>query len=903
MRGRVIAVPLLSAFLLFTATAFPQCDYHQQFSGEYRASIFDISIDGNDLWTASGYGVQLYDRSADPPRLVATAGIAGLTRVVRASNGIAYAGGIGGISVVRHSGRSLSLVQTIPLAGVNDLLLEPGALFAATATGVVEYSLLDPLNPSQSAAKFPTSSPAVTSLALIGSTLYAADGDSSVEAFSIVVPSSPQTSGALTSIPRASSIHAIGTRLYVSNGQSSEVFTPSGSAGTFPFAATSIAGVAGVESNVVVVSGDDRQFRALDLNVPQNYVELFDDELPPTAGTVNRVTSMAATGTRLYIGGGDRGLATYDISHFSPPFPLRAYGIGAASSIVVSPSAMYVGRPTAGIQEMTRSSSGALVPGRQWSPDPETVQDVANDFLLSSTGPSLKFWTVASTIPALLATATFRTTVRSAYLSGTSTALVLLTDGSLWTADLSQTAPVPAPITTNTGPLAQFAHSGGGSAATEINADGTTTLHYWSGNPGPTPLNTTVDGISTALAMGGSSALLFTFRGATVIDATGTKKVLDGSNSAIVIALALTNGKAMALTDRSRLRIWDIASSKLEKEIVIPGSAVAINAPQDSTIVGVATSTGIASVDYAAPGSLPSLIATSAGNAYYRKAAASATRLYLFDGRIIDVFEIGSAPSPRWLSTISAPGVIDLAASDTMVFTLSGNQTITAYSSAGVQLRSQPLNEGTGVTPISINAVAGAPWISYSRGCTTTGCEKRTDVLDPQSLVRTSSISGGVVDVTTSATRACAIFDLPADVRVYDVDDALHPSVVTSRVNDVNAVAIATSNGTVYLLADKAYAYSESSLTPIGEQLPSLQPSTPADVVIDSGCVTITGRSPGIESYTFPQWTATSGVAVPGTVRTMALSGGRFLILTDYSIEVWSRSTQANNPKRRAAGP
>ncbi len=905
MRGRVIAVPLLSTFLLFTGAAFPQCDYRQQFSGEYRASIFDISIDGNDLWTASGYGVQLYDRAVDPPRLVASVGIPGLTRVVRASNGIAYAAGSIGISVVQRSGRSLKLVRTIPLAVVNDLLLQPGALFAATASGVVEYNLLVPLNPSQTAAKFPTSSPAVTSLALIGSTLYAADGDSSVEAFSIVIPSSPQSSGVLTSLARSSTINAIGTRLYVSDGQGTEVFASSSgssavSAGTFPFAATSIADAG---FNVAIVAGNDRQLRALDLTVPQNFVELFDDELPPTAGTVNRITSMQTANGLLYVGGGDSGLTTYDISHFASPFPLRAYGIGAASSIVVTPTAMYAGRATTGIQEMTRSSSGALVLARQWSADSETAQDGANGFLLSSTGSSLKFWTVTSTIPTLITTATFRASVTSAYLSGTSTALVLLADGTLWTADLSQTTPVPVAVTTDTGPLAQFAHSDQASAATEINADGTTTLHYWSGNLSASPVNTTIAGVSTALAVGGSMAALFTFRGITVVDASGALTLLPGSNSAVVIALGIANRKAIALTDQSKLGVWDIASSKLEKEIVVPGSAVAIDASQDSAVVGVATSTGVASVNYATPASLPSLIARDGGNAYYRKAAASATRLYLFDGRVIDVFELGATAAPRWLSTISAPGVIDLAAFDTMLFTLSSNQSISEYSSAGGQLRSQPLNEGSDVAPLSIAAVAGAPWVSFSRGCTTTGCEKRTDILDPQSLVRTSSIAGGLVDVTTSGTRAYAIFDLPSEVRVYDVSDALHPSAVTSRANDVNAVAIAYNSGTVYLLADKAYAYSESSLTRTGEQLTALSPSSSADLVIDSGCATITGRSPGAESYTFPQWSATSGVAVPGTIRTMTLSGGRFLILTDYSIEVWSRATVAKNPKRRAAAP
>src|SRR5476649_286718 len=95
MLGRVIA-GVLSTFLL-AVSASAQCDYRAQFSGEYRASIFDIAIDNNDLWTASGYGVQLFDAAVDPPRLIATAGVPGVTRVIRESNGVAYAGGMSGI--------------------------------------------------------------------------------------------------------------------------------------------------------------------------------------------------------------------------------------------------------------------------------------------------------------------------------------------------------------------------------------------------------------------------------------------------------------------------------------------------------------------------------------------------------------------------------------------------------------------------------------------------------------------------------------------------------------------------------------------------------------------------------------------------------------------------------------
>ncbi|HEX9164171.1 MAG TPA: hypothetical protein VF980_20885 [Thermoanaerobaculia bacterium] len=905
MRGRVIAV-LLSFFLLSSGSAFSQCDYRLQFSGEYRASVFDIWIDGNDLWTASGYGVQLYDRTIDPPRLTGSVRIPGLTRLVRAANGVAYAGGSAGLSVVRKSGGSLQFVRTIPLASANDLVLGPIALFVATSAGVIELDPLDPLNPSRSQAAFPTSNTAVSSLAMIGSTLYAADGDSTIESFSIVVPSSPQKSASFPSLAHVTSVKAAGTRLYASDGQRTEVFAVNGgtliSAGILPFVATSIAEA---ETNIVAIAGNDRQIHVIDASVPESYIELFTTELPPTAGTVNRISAIQIAGGRMYVAAGDGGLATYDLSRFAPPFPLRAYGSGTATSVVVLSEAVYVGRTPTGIQELVRSpSSGNLVVQRQWSPASETVQDGAAGLLLSSSGATLTFWTLVSTIPTSISQATFRANVRGAALDG-STAIVLLDDGTLWTADMSQTAPAPLRVASGGGSLSQLAHSGNATAATEVSTNGTTTIHDWNSNDlNIAPVNATVPGAATALALNGSTAAVFTFRGITVVDmTTGAQLLLPGSNSALVVAVKIANGKVIALTDQSTVRIWNMANAALEKEIVVPGPVFALDAAEDSTFASVATATGVAAIDYGSSSSLPALIGRGNGNAYFKKAAASASRLYLFDGRLIEIYELASTPAPHWIGSLLAPGTIDLAASDTSLFTVSSSGVVSEYSAAGVLVRSKALDEGADAAPAGIVAIGGAPWVSFTRGCTTTGCEKRAAVLDPQSLVRTALLPGGVVDAAASGTRAYAIFDIPSELRVYDVADPLHPSTVASRATDVAAVAIAYSSGTIYLLADKAYAYSESSLTRTGEQLTAASPSSAADLVVDSGCATIVGRSAAAaETYALPQWTPGAPLQIPGAVRTMKLSGGRLLILTDYSIEIWSRTAAPAPARRRGAG-
>ena len=227
MLGRVaVAVSLL----LIPIVAFPQCNLSQVASVPFRASYLDVAIDGNDLWTATSYGVSLYDRSVDPPALIATLPLAGITRTVRAANGIAYAGSGSTLFVVRKNGRALQLVRGIDAgatvnATINDLLLTTLDLYVATSNGLTQWDLLDPNNPTKTAAVLVTSRANVQSLALSNAILFAADGDSSVESFNIAVPSIANGVGAVTSLPGANAVSVNAGRLYVSDGQQTDIFT------------------------------------------------------------------------------------------------------------------------------------------------------------------------------------------------------------------------------------------------------------------------------------------------------------------------------------------------------------------------------------------------------------------------------------------------------------------------------------------------------------------------------------------------------------------------------------------------------------------------------------------------------------------------------------------------------
>src|ERR1043166_9594469 len=100
MRVRVSAVVI--AFLL-VPTAFPQCNVAPVFSAQFRSTFNDLALDGNDLWTATTYGVALYDRGVDPPLIVASLALPGTTRVVRVLSGTAYVGSGNSIAVVQKN--------------------------------------------------------------------------------------------------------------------------------------------------------------------------------------------------------------------------------------------------------------------------------------------------------------------------------------------------------------------------------------------------------------------------------------------------------------------------------------------------------------------------------------------------------------------------------------------------------------------------------------------------------------------------------------------------------------------------------------------------------------------------------------------------------------------------------
>ncbi|HXH95116.1 MAG TPA: hypothetical protein VNN25_26315 [Thermoanaerobaculia bacterium] len=904
MFGRVaVAVSLL----LVSFAAFPQCNLTSVASVPFRASYLDIAIDGNDLWAATSYGVSLFDRSVDPPALVVAFPLPGVTRVVRATNGLAYVGSGSSLYVVRKNGRNLQLLRTIDAgATVNDLLLTTLDLYVATTAGLTQWDLLDPTTPSKTPAIFTTSTPNVRSLAISGSTLFAADGDASVEAFNISVPSIPNGIGTITSLPGSVAVGAANGRLYVSDGFTTDIFDSAegGGSSAIKLARDSFGAVAvaPINTTAIFAAGADNRVRAFDLAASASPVELFRAELFPAGGTVNRIGRIAAASNRLYVAGGDLGLLTYDTTSFATPFPLRSYATGATTSVVSLATStginVYVSRAATGITEFSQTSVGALTQLRSWDSNNDTVWDGGNNFLLTSSGATASFWALSSATPTLVSTLTLRAPIASAVLIGTTGYFVLneTTGGTLWSADLAPATPTAQQITLTAIKPSFIARSGSALILAELKTDGTTSLSYFAAADfTKAPVTTNIAGLATGgVALSGSTAAISTFSGVTLADfASGSIATLPQSNGAIARRLAFAGTTLVELTDNALL-FWNTQTRTLTKQFTLPAVPVSVHVGPDNAVADVATEDGITTVQLAATTRVPSLLSTSNGNVYYKKLVAGSQRLYFFDGHNVDVF----TNTMRYTGGIRTPLVVDVAASDSAVFTIQNNLAVTAYGREGNALTTSAINEGTDAQAQSIASAGGTAWASIVLNCHSSGCEGKTIVFDPKSaFAQTATMTGTVRDVVTSGNRAYVLTELPNEVRVVDITDPAHPVVLYTHATEgaQPPSSIAFANGTVYVLGEKLYTYAAGDLSKTGEQLSSavFDPAT-QKIRADGACVAYTGREFS------PQFLGgTPVVTSPATARFVASQPGTLYFLTDYSLEIWSAKPLPQPARRR----
>jgi hypothetical protein len=889
MRGRVIL--FLISLLSVAPSLLAQCDQSLRYSGQFRSTAFDVAVDSGMLWVATGYGVTLLEETAGGvPRVLDAIALPGSTRVVRADGqGVAYAGSGSTLHVLRRDGGNIRLVRSIETSGtVNDIALST-YLFVATSNGIDHFSIFEREHPVKTSVSLFTTSPHVSSLAIAHSTLYAADGDESVEIYSISTPSLPQRTGTLEAMPLAAYVSASPSGLiFVSDrfGLNTDVFAATTRLARYPFGVTSVAHLSG---QVHFVGSLDRRLRALDFSVPSRVATLFDDRLAPTGGSENSIRAVRRSGNTLYVAAGDIGLTLYDVAALSRPYPFVSYHGSAATSVRMQGDRAWLTDSDGRISEQKIDPSGlSLQEQRGWSAGPAArVHDVAGDLLLSSSGTTATLWSLSATPPATVLTASFPDIVAQAVIHDGGI-VARLAGGSVWRAN-------PTPQAIALPPMAHLARSGDSLALAEIRSNGTTMLHYYpTGNLASEAQRFTFDGVATGgIALDAGRAAVFTFTGISVVDlAAGNVRVISGSNRVIPRQI-LFSGDDLLVLGTSTLHVYTEARI-LEREHALALDTIAMDA--SPAIAVIAAAEGPAAISYLSR--LPRATVPFR-NRYYTKVVAAGNTIYLFSRDFVEAYSL-VADAPHFIAHIDAAGVIDIAAAPHALLTLSANGTVTAWSRVGVRLAETKLI-GETIQPLSITVAGNAAWVSVSKGCTGGICEKETIVLDATSLVMTATMPGGIDDVAVAGHRAFALVSLPDQLRLIDVSDPLHPVPMIDRPRPPSASALAHENGTVQVLGERLYAFTATTLSPAGERLgPPVAPG-PQLLRILGNCAVVMRAGEQARIYHLPDWSASpSPMPLPSSLRSIAVHDGKLFLLTDHSLEIWS-STVSDPPSRRRA--
>jgi hypothetical protein len=898
---------LLVLSLLGSSPLLAVCEGTGVFSGAYRESALDVDFEGNDLWVATSYGVTLYDRSTAPPRALRSLALPGPTSEVEAVRDMAVVASGSKLYVVRKE-NPLRVIGSLEIGGtINDILEFSSYLFVAATNGVAQVDLINPAAPIV-ANRLTTTTGSALALARFESTLFAADGDNSVEIYTVQVPSFPQKIGTLLSLPRSSSVAIAGTSLFVSDGQQTQIF----SAGPQPALVASLPSTPASsaflsQSGATFVAGSDRRIRALDLGQPARPVTLWQEELPASGGTLNRVLAVTGSGSEVYVAAGDIGFITVDASKFTAPFAIRLHPVGA----VTSAAGGIITADAAGGLTRYALSGGHLQKLVSWEAGRvHTLHDVksfgtAGVHALTSSASTLFLWSLDTATPTLLRSGSFRTGIRSAALTARTNgtgqdilASVVLNDRSFWLATPNGSsftlAEIPHP--------ASFVVSDGDIATAELTTAGTTVIRFFPGGDlTVAPQTTTVEGAATTgIALSGRQAIVSTFRGISVADFTTSPPTVSLiSTSGSGTDLEAADGVLFFLRG-DEVEQWDLKTRTLSARHVLPAPGLTIAAdPADERRLLIATESGLITLESASTSSSPLARASTYTNVYGRKILSGDESLFFFHSSAIERFRLteSGVPQPQGSLPVDA-GVVDFALVDNRIFTLSSNGKVSGTTASGAPV-SFEINDGTDVNAQKVHNIAGALHVSYLKGCTVGACEKKTVVLDPrQGLVATSTYGGGILDFATQGTNAWLLLDLPREIRLISTLDPYHPTPIFAVPSAPDAVSIAYASNVahIYVLGQRLDVHDGATLQKKATILdPYVSDSRVSyldqRVRVADGCAIIAGRKifPELYSISAPTtWTLVRTLETPAAVKGIALDDRVWHFLTDYSLEVFS---------------
>ncbi|MGK2859428.1 MAG: hypothetical protein ACSLFQ_19680, partial [Thermoanaerobaculia bacterium] len=811
-----------------------------------------------------------------------------------------------------EDGQGLVLRGSIDLgATVNDLAISGNYLYAATASGVTQIDVADRPRPAI-AAPLTTTSGVALSVAILGTTLYAADGDSSVEAYSIQVPSLPQKIGTVSSLPRSVGVSTFDGYLVISDGQQSEVFAGNGTSlgrvALLPFAGTTTARWSG---SVHFLGGGGRAIHAVDVLAPRPTI-MSSVTTEVTSGNANRVFGLVASGTKLWAAAGDAGVEAWRLGGFAPPYPLRFVRVGGIGSGWISDSRAVVAYSAGGLQRYS-DSSGPLVPGPVWHEGVVSrILDGEGDRILTSSGAELRLWDVASATPASLGAITLAGAIRSGAIEG-SIAWAVLADGSLWRVDFSAQPPAPGQVAV-TGSPDFVAASSAGFATADILEDGNTRIRFVPGSdPAGEGTEVTIEGASNGgIALGETPVVAAaTFRGLTLVDfsvAGGHVTIVAGTNQSPVRGLRIEGDRILLVTS-DRIDVRSLQSGALVRAFPTGSTLTSISGSGARAIAGSFDGFAIAELETASrqpePIALPDTVSR-----YYRSLARDGNQLWLGDAQRIDLYRVDSSAIPRHQAELSFAGSavpVGFAATGGKLFTVSATGPVESWRPDGSRESSLTLNEGSLQQIDGITSVGGAVWVSVTTDCLTTGCRKLTVVIDTSSgLVRSAAFEGGTLDVVAHGNLAAAITTLPSEVRLYDVGDPAQPQLLSAEAVSDNPVSVDFDATRVWVLGDRLRAYSRPGLEPIATHFDSWTADPLGSlsyldqtVRVAGSCLLVAGRSaaPTLWSPAGNSLTQVPAPGVPDAVRGVAVSGSSIDLLGEYSLQVWSSAPPADRSR------
>jgi len=903
--------------LALAVPAAAQCTWTPVWDGAYRMTALDDAADGNDLWVATSWGLELFDASIDPPRAVTTIPLAGTTSAVAAASGKVYVGSGAKLLVMAKSGKSIATLGSVALGGtVSDLLVLGSYVFAATSVGVAQIDVVIPDRPAL-VRTLATTNGGAQSLALLGGTLYATDGDATVEAYNVQVPSAPQKIGTFTSLSRSLWVSEASGRLFVSDGQQTEVFTGSGA--LMSRTATIAAGANGVvpgSGTVVFLVGDDRILRAFDVSA-SGTAKLFAGESTPLGGTVNRYLELVAINGRLHGAAGDAGLASFDARGFVAPFALRGHALGQMTSAVSLGSSVVSAKASGGLFKYALGASGELTPQTNWDVSAASyVRDGSGTRVLTTAGTRARVWDVSPNPPVEVSSVTLATTIVSAALNGTG-GVVVLADQTAWALDFSKAQGTATKLELG-GAKPSFVERGGSDIAfADLNENGTTTVRYYNGGVlTAAPAVATIEGATTSgLGVSGTGLVAgVTFKGISVVNfgQGGSVSIYPGTNSIIARDVQMT-GNALFVLTTSAVQYWDTSTKSLKREVALDTTATTAHATGGSASAVVATAEGLSTFQYTTTSQTPVELAAGSSNRYFREAFAGDRLVHLFDSRAVATLPLDSSGMPGIASNLALSGsIVDIAPVGTSLYVLAISGAVTGYSAAGTVATTYQVNESGDQRMVGMRAVAGALWVTVEVNCLSGACELRTLVLDPRAtLVKSATLPGGASAATADGTKAWAVFTVPAELRGYDVTDPYHPVQLTQRASTGNPVALVhdAARAAVYALGQRVYVYSDTQLAETGTLLDPYvsDPSGRVGYVdqqihVTGNCALITGRTYSPMLFRINAAASWSAEPLPGSaaaaVRSSAITGGKAYLLSDYSLEIWS-STGPTIVRRR----